>query len=147
MAIKGIKKVENVRINLTEYFDQETHVEIKVLNPLTLAQIQEKTVAGMRYNTKQKGKKMSIESMQQSIPAETQMDIRLLKLLRGVEDHNIETEKGDKAKWGKSLIQEIDEANPAILDKVVEEITFLTYPEDREEEETNPISAETKSGK
>ena len=134
MKLKGIKAYKPRTVDLTRHFDQARHVIVRALPPHARAQIQELMSAGLKYATKQGKANIDIESMEQSMPAESIMKIREIKLVSGVLDHNLETETGQKPDWNRDLWDALDAVDPAILEEVIDGVTAET------EGEENPTS-------
>ena len=132
VKVKGIRIFAPIVVDLSEYFDQAESVTVRPLSPPARAKIQELTTAGMRYATTQRKKGLDIDSIEQDIPAEVTMQIRETKLNDGVTAHTLKGEDGKPLDWNKELQDALDEADPAILEKVLEAISEATYPDDEE---------------
>lgn len=130
MTLKGIKTIKPKTVDLSKYFDYAAYVIIRPLPVPSRAKIQELTTNGMRYMTSQARKKLDIDSIEQSMPQQVTMDIRAVKLTDGVIEHNIQNEEGKVVSWCMDLWDALDDCNQAIIQKIIDEITDLTYPED-----------------
>lgn len=140
--IKGLEKAKTERVDISGFFGGvETWVETRPLPPARQARIDEIVTRSFRYNTSGEGRKLDVQSIENSLSAQDALEIREIKLTYGVVDHNIETDSG-KGEWNSKLWEEMDEANPAVLEKVLDAINDLN---DREGGEENPTSARKKS--
>ena len=144
MKIKGLVAIKPVKIDLSRYFDTPASVTVRPLPVPARAKIQELTSAGMRYATSQAKKSLNIDAIEQAMPAEVTIEIRAVKLAEAFVAHDLVGEEGEALTWGPELWAALDEANPAILAKVIDEITELSYPD--EEDGGDPTSP-AKSGK
>ena len=143
MTIKGLKSLKPKKVDLGKFFDEPHSVTVRALPVTTRAKIQELASSGIRYATKQAKKSLDIESMEQAMPADVIMEVRALKLKDGFVEHDLTDESGKLIPWGPDLWAALDEADPAILGKVVDEITELSDTEDGEDP-TSPAKSGTK---
>lgn len=149
MKIDGIGDAKRKVVSLSEFFDgQEITVIVKPLAPYNKAKINELLAKGVKYYYDDSGKP---SGMEKAYPAEDQREIYLTKLLYGVVEHTIKSD-GKPITWDEKLFQELNDHDPAILDKVADAVHDLTFPErpiDGEEgdKDENPTSPEKKSGK
>jgi hypothetical protein len=133
MKIKAIRPIKSVTVPLDRYFDEPTSVIIRPLSTVARAKIQELTASGVRISTStvKKGQKVpDIQTIEQTMPAETLLEIRRVKLSDGVVDHTIVDEDGKKPAWSEELWNALDDADPNLLAMVIDKITDLSYPDD-----------------
>lgn len=147
MKIKGIRAMKPVIVDLGRFFEggSGASVTVRPIPTPARAKIQELTTTGMRYATTQRKKSLDIDAIEQAMPAEVTLEIREVKLREGVTEHTLVDEDGKALVWDKDLWKALDDANPAILDKVIAKITDITYPDDEEgTDPTLPTRSETR---
>ena len=144
--VDGLKRQTTVKVDLSEFFEVPTAVWVKKFNPYCRAQLREVLMEGVRVDSvemeagsKKKGK-VSAVPMSQGM-AGREMKARDLRLEYGVQTHTI-TSGGAPAVWNADLWKELDEAEPAILAKVLEGIDELNTVAGAEGE-GDPTSATT----
>ena len=121
MSIDGIKRGDPRRVDLSEFFEDERWVELRLMTPHQKAEMSELAMEGMEFreNAKQKSGVSALPVAKGS--AARNMQVRDMKLEHCIADHNV-TADGKKTGWAFPLWKELDDANPQILEKVIVEI-------------------------
>ena len=146
LKVKGLIALKPVRVDLSKFFDGPTSVTIRALPVPARAKIQELTTTGMRYATTQRKKSLDIDAIEQAMPAEVTLEIRVLKLKEAFVEHNLVGDDGKVLPWNEELWNALDEANPEILAKVLERSNEVSFP-DEDEEGSDPTSRGTSARK
>lgn len=122
--IDGLKTYKRKKVVLDEFFSTPTFVEVRPLTSYARQQVIDKLTQGRKSYLNKKGE---VDSTDIGVDASASHESWLIKLINGVVSHNIMRD-GQVAKWDETLWRELEEADPAILEKVVNEINDLTYP-------------------
>lgn len=146
LKVKGLIALKPVQVDLSKFFDEPASVTVRALPVPARAKIQELTTTGMRYATTQRKKSLDIDAIEQAMPAEVTLEIRALKLTEAFVSHDLAGDDGKQLPWGGELWNALDEANPAILAKVLDKINDLSFP-DEDEEGADPTSREKSARK
>jgi hypothetical protein len=125
MQVDGVRAVGTKRVALDAFFEKPTFVEIRILSPYAKAQIREVLMSSFEIgDVDAKGAKANVTTRSAG-QADRDMKMRELKLVNGVTANNI-TVGGANAEWGKELWDALDEANPRILETVLESIDAIS---------------------
>ena len=120
VKLKAIRE----RVSLAEYFGEDVYVVIKPLSSGAKNSIQEYLTNGMKVDYDAKGKASNVVN---KYAAEDLDRILKIKLLQGVDSHNIPNEDGTIPEWNDALIAEIDAADPRVLETIAQKVTELSY--------------------
>jgi hypothetical protein len=144
MKIDGVKDLVLVPVDLSEFFETPARVLVKRMHPLGMALIRELSMKGLDVKsieaTPAKGDEKAAQKVT-ALPvaegsAQRSMDMRDLKLKYGVASHSLMSQ-GVALPWDKATWDALDEANPAILEKVtavVDDVNSMGVVREAEEE-------------
>jgi hypothetical protein len=121
VKIDGLKALPYCRVKLDEYFEEPTYVDIKVIPPMGRALIRENVMSSFTVGEiDAKGKAGSIQTNSEGM-ADREMKVRNLKLKYAYANSNMKVD-GQPGMWNEALWDVLDESNPKILEKVIDEI-------------------------
>jgi len=125
MTIDGVRKAESKRVELNEYFDQPTHVDVRALGPYAKALIREVIMSGFNIDdVNAKNSSANVKTKPEGM-ADREMKQRFIRLKHGFVATDMKA-GGEIVEWNEALWNALDEANPAILEKVLATIDGMS---------------------
>ncbi len=119
MDLDGVKQRATEKVDLSEYFDKDTWVEIKRAGTVARAEIREIVSAGLEFEQKGSDPKAGYKVRGMAVDsAERQLRLRNRKLSSCFVDHNL-TSQGVKVKWCEERWDALDEVEPRVIETVL----------------------------
>jgi hypothetical protein len=139
MKVDGIVGSPVRRVKLDDFFGgREVWVDIKAISPYGRSLVREIQMEGFIVGeVDTKGKVADVKTNPKG-QADRDMKVREVKLRHAFAGTNIMAD-GQAVPWDQALWSAMDEANPAIIDKIIDsidEVSKLGTPEDGESDPT-----------
>ena len=137
MRIEGVKGAPVERVELAQFFDRPAHVDIRVISPYGRALVKEIMMESFELSgIDAKGRASDLKTNPKGA-ADREIRVREAKLRYAFVATDIAAD-GAPILWDKPLWDALDEADPRILDTVVEAIDRISAMGQGAGEDTDP---------
>ncbi|MDD5391077.1 MAG: hypothetical protein PHD37_17200 [Gallionellaceae bacterium] len=128
MKIEGVKGAPVERVVLDRFFDRPAHVDVRVISPYGRALVKEIMMESFELGELDaKGRASEVKANPKGA-AEREIRVRDVKLRHSFVGTDIMAD-GVPAAWDKPLWDALDEADPRILESVIETIDRISKTE------------------